>query len=150
MIQTLDPAERTDRNWGVAAHLSALLAGGIVPFGNIIGPLVVYLQNRDSRPFATQHAKAALNFQITLIIVVLLALVVVGVAFFGFFGAAIASSSGSDGNADLPPAFFPVVFGAGGFLVVVGIMSFVWTILGAIAASQGRPYRYPVSMYFVK
>ncbi|HEY3677046.1 MAG TPA: DUF4870 domain-containing protein [Candidatus Tumulicola sp.] len=149
MIQTLDPAERTDRNWGVAAHLSALLAGGVVPFGNIIGPLVVYLQNRETRPFATQHAKAALNFQITLMLVVLLAIIVTGVACIGLFGTAIAAS-GSDGDANLPPTFFPFVFGAGGFLVVVGILSFVWSILGAIAASQGRPYRYPVSMYFVK
>jgi uncharacterized protein len=150
MIETLDPAERADRNWGVAAHLSALLAGMVVPFGNIIGPLVVYLQNRDTRPFATQHAKAALNFQITLMIVVLLVCIVIGVGWIGAIGAAAAAPNGADGDLQFPPMAIAGMVGAGGFLLIVGIVSFVWTILGAVAASQGRPYRYPVSMYFVK
>jgi uncharacterized Tic20 family protein len=75
MIETIDATEREERNWGVAAHLSALIGGFVVPFGNFIGPLVVYLQNKNSRPFATEHAKASLNFQITMGIVILLALI---------------------------------------------------------------------------
>jgi uncharacterized Tic20 family protein len=149
MIQTLDPAERAERNWGVAAHLSALLAGLVVPFGNIIGPLVVYLQNRDTRPFATQHAKAALNFQITLSIVLFLVLIVLGIGWVGVIGATLATSN-SDGNLNFPPSLLSLMIGGGGFLFIVGIWSFVCTILGAVAASQGRPYRYPISMYFFK
>jgi uncharacterized protein len=150
MIETLSPAERADRNWGVAAHLSALLAGLVVPFGNIVGPLVVYLQNRDTRPFATQHAKASLNFQITLMIVVLLVCIVIGIGWVGMIGAAVAAPETPDGNLNFPPTLVAGMIGAGGFLLIVGLVSFIWTILGAVAASQGRPYRYPVSMYFIK
>jgi uncharacterized Tic20 family protein len=148
MIETLDPAERADRNWAVSAHLSALVAGLVVPFGNIIGPLVVYLQNRDTRPFATQHAKASLNFQITLTIVALLVGIVIGAGWLGFLGTAIAASS--DSSPQFPPSLIAGMIGAGGFLFILGIVSLIWTILGAVAASQGRPYRYPVSMYFIK
>ncbi|MEM9620099.1 MAG: DUF4870 domain-containing protein [Pseudomonadota bacterium] len=45
------------------AHLSALV-GFIIPFGNIIGPLVVWQIKKDM-PFVEEQGKEALNFQIT-------------------------------------------------------------------------------------
>ncbi len=46
-------------------HLSAF-GGFIIPFvGNIVGPLIMLSIARGKGPFAEQHAKSSLNFQIT-------------------------------------------------------------------------------------
>jgi uncharacterized Tic20 family protein len=59
----LIPAE--DRSWAVGAHLSAV-ATVIVPFGNVFGPLAVWLMKKQNSPWVAKHALAALNFQITM------------------------------------------------------------------------------------
>ena len=43
-----------DRQWGMFAHLSAL-SGVVIPFGNIIGPLVVWQVKKDTLPFAADQ-----------------------------------------------------------------------------------------------
>src|SRR3954467_5501803 len=49
--------------WGMLAHLSSL-AGLVIPFGNFIGPLVVWLMKKDQQPFVNDQGKESLNFQI--------------------------------------------------------------------------------------
>ena len=56
--------EREVHQWGMFAHLSAF-AGFIIPFGNIIGPLIVWQMKKDL-PFVDEQGKEALNFQITI------------------------------------------------------------------------------------
>lgn len=72
--------DRDSRQWGMIAHLSALV-GFVIPFGNLIGPLVVWQMKKDL-PFVVDQGKEALNFQITVAIAVfvclLLSLVVIG------------------------------------------------------------------------
>ncbi|HET7333003.1 DUF4870 domain-containing protein, partial [Dyella sp.] len=64
------PAE--ERTWGMFAHLSALLGAlltasfwGLACF---IGPLAIWLMKKESMPFASDQAKEALNFNITMAI----------------------------------------------------------------------------------
>lgn len=72
--------DRDSQQWGMIAHLSALV-GFIIPFGNLIGPLVVWQIKKDM-PFVVDQGKEALNFQITVAIAVfvclLLSLIVIG------------------------------------------------------------------------
>jgi hypothetical protein len=146
MIQTIDSTEREERNWGVAAHLSSLVAVAGLPFGHIVGPLVVYLINGEKRPFATAHAKAALNFQIT-ISTGMIALLMVGL--FAYFGAIFSAVTKTPEGA-FPVAAFVGLFGVMGLFFVGAIWSLVLIIMGAVAASHGRPYRYPFAIDFVK
>ena len=60
---------KDDQNWAMACHLSAL-AGFLVPFGNIAGPLLVWLLKRAEIPLVDAHGKEALNFQITVSIAI--------------------------------------------------------------------------------
>lgn len=64
--------DRESQQWGMIAHLSAL-TGFLIPFGNLIGPLVVW-QLKKENPFVEDQAKEALNFQITVFIAVLVCL----------------------------------------------------------------------------
>jgi hypothetical protein len=112
-----------ERNMGLLAHLSAL-AGILIPLGNIIGPLVIWLTQKDKSAFVADQGAEALNFQITATIVGLVLMVLA----FTIIGLIIA----------IP-----------GFLIV-GIAWLVLTIVGGIKASGGERYRYPVNWRLIK
>lgn len=116
-----------ERNWAMSAHLSAL-TGLFTGFGNIVGPLVVWLIKKDSSTFAAQEAKEALNFQIT------------------WMGAVVAL-----GVLSLP---LMLVFGLGILtLFIAGLIvlaSWILSVVGGVRAGEGKPYRYPFTIRFIK
>jgi uncharacterized Tic20 family protein len=65
--------ESQARTWNMLCHLSALACLIGVPFGNILGPLLVWQIQKDKFPSVIQHGKAALNFQITVTIAAMVA-----------------------------------------------------------------------------
>lgn len=71
-------ADASTRQWGMFAHLAALV-GFVIPFGNVIGPLVVW-QTHKEQPFVVDQGKEALNFQITVAIAALICFVLMFVA----------------------------------------------------------------------
>ena len=111
--------DRDERNWGLIAHLSAL-SGFIIPFGSIVGPLVVYLTKRDESAFVEDQAREALNFQIT----IMLASIVAAISMIALIGFVL--------------------------LPAVLVWWLVGTILGGVRASNGERYRYPFTIRFVK
>jgi uncharacterized protein len=107
----------------MASHLSAFL-GSFVALA-VIGPLIVWLIRREVDGFSEQHAREALNFNLTILL-----LVVAGVV------------------------FSILTVGIGLIVVVpiglaVGIAWIVLTIIAAVRASEGREYRYPLTIRFV-
>lgn len=107
------------RQWGMFTHLSAL-AGFIVPFGNLLGPLIFWQIKKNEWPFADDQGKEALNFQITVTIAMLVSFVLM-VVVIGFL-----------------------------LMLVVGIGALVFTILAAIKANEGVHYRYPWTLRLIK
>jgi uncharacterized protein len=107
-----------ERNWGMAAHLSAL-AGFVIPFGSIIGPLVVWLVKKDEMPFVNSQGKEALNFQITVAIGALICFVLM-LLIIGFF-----------------------------LLWALAIVNLVFIIIAAVQASKGEDYRYPFALRLI-
>lgn len=105
------------RNWAVFAHLSAIVAAFFALA--FLGPLVIWLLRRHEDPFVEAHAREALNFNLTLlvwlVVAVILALVLVGFL----------------------------------LLAVVGIGWLVLTVRAAVVAANGEPYRYPFTIRFV-
>ena len=108
-----------DRTWGMIAHLSAL-AGIVIPFGNILGPLIVWLARRRDSAFVEDQAKEALNFNITVA-----------------FGALVCF------------ALMWLLIGIPLFAALV-LYWLAMTIVAAIKASEGAPYHYPFALRFVK
>jgi uncharacterized Tic20 family protein len=115
------------RGWAVGAHLSPWIGG-------FLGPLIIWLAKKDD-PYVEYHARAALNFQISLLIYVMgwLLVATVAIALLAVAGAIVVGI---------------VIFGLG-FLAFV-YLGFVPPIIGAIKASNGELYRYPVSIAFIK
>lgn len=120
--------------WSMLCHLSALSALIGVPFGNIIGPLLIWQIKKVEIPEMEEHGKEALNFQITATIV--------------FLGLAVAVFISG-----LLSAFvigLPFLFLFGLLLLVVTIGWLVVTIIAAVKANEGELYRYPLTIRMIK
>lgn len=107
-----------ERTMGMLCHLLAF-SGYVIPFGHLIGPLVMWLVKKDESAFVDANGKESLNFQITLTI----AWVVSGILCLVLIGLLL----------------LPVVF-------VGGI---VLTIIASIKANEGKVYRYPVCLRLI-
>jgi uncharacterized protein len=107
-----------ERTWGMVAHLAAL-AFFIFPFGNVLGPLIVYLAKREQSAFVAAHAKEALNFNITVLLGGLVSCLLLLV-------------------------FIGVLFGA-----MLFVFWLIMTIVAALKANEGFPYRYPFTLRLV-
>ncbi|MDQ1536432.1 MAG: uncharacterized protein QOE58_825 [Actinomycetota bacterium] len=84
-----------------------------------LGPLIGYLVFKDRGMFIRKHAAEALNFQLTMWIGLIIS--------------------------------FPLLFVGIGFLTggAIFVAMLVCHILGAVAANEGREYRYPFTIRFV-
>jgi len=135
-----------ERNWAMAAHLSALVAIAGLPFGHVLGPLIVYLVKGHESEFVGEHARASLNYQITISI---LTIVLVIVALAMTFGYLIPLSSASESTT--ASASFAVLWVAFGLAVLAILLaSLIFIIMGTVAASEGRPYTYPFAIRFLR
>jgi len=112
------PHDSDERMWAMFCHLSTL-AGYVMPFGNIVGPLVVWMIKKDEYPLVDDQGKEALNFQISItiwmIISLLLCFLLVGI---------------------------PILIG-------LGIFDLIVTIIAAVQANSGNYYRYPLTIRFI-
>ena len=72
---SVDPDEieltKDDLTWGMLCHLLAF-SGVILPLGNFIGPLVMWMMKKDESEFTDYHGKESLNFQISIFIYAIL------------------------------------------------------------------------------
>lgn len=122
------------RNWAVVAHVSGLAVGLVASPGlAFLGPLVVHLLRRDRDPFSAAHARAALNFQLTVLIAaVALVVLAVPLALIGILTLGLG------------------LVALGLALVVAFVLWFVVPILGALAANRGEPYDPPLTLTLVR
>ncbi|MFD0590528.1 DUF4870 domain-containing protein [Paenibacillus sp. GCM10027627] len=113
------PASKEDLTFGMLCHLISL-SGFIVPFGWVLGPLVIWLIKKDRSPYVDAHGKESLNFQISFLIYSIVAgilcLIVIGFV----------------------------------LLAIIGILWIIFVILASVKANQGVLYRYPLTIRFFK
>ena len=112
--------EGSTRTWGMLCHLASLSQFTGVPFGHILGPLVVWLIKKDEMPYVDEQGKKVLNFQISMTIWTFIAALTMFI-FIGFI---------------LVPALL--------------IADIVLTIIGAIRANNREPWDYPLTIDFIK
>lgn len=108
-----------ERQWGMFAHLSAFSACVGIPFGNIVGPLIMFLIKKDEYPFGGDQAKEALNFNISCTLYGLISIALCFVVI-GFI-----------------------------LLPILGIFWLVVTIIASVRSNEGVSYRYPLCIRFV-
>ena len=111
--------EKQERTWAMWCHLTAF-SGYLIPFGHVLGPLVIWLTKRNESKFVDEQGKEALNFQISMTIYALVAslliLVVVG---------------------------FLVLF-------ALAVIALVMVIMAAVKTYKGERFRYPITIRLIK
>ncbi len=108
-----------EKEWAMFVHLISL-AGFIIPFGNIIGPVILWSMKKDSSKFVDEHGKESVNFQITITIFAFIFLIL-------------------------------SLFCIGIFLLIAEtIFMLVCVIWASIEANNGKYFRYPISIRFIK
>ncbi|UCG59199.1 MAG: DUF4870 domain-containing protein [Phycisphaerales bacterium] len=100
-------------NMAMLCHLLAIFTG-------FLGPLIIWLIKKDDAPFIDRHGKEALNFQLT----VLIAMIVSGLLTFICIGFIM--------------------------LMVVWVADLILCIIAALKASRGEEYRYPLTIRFLR
>jgi uncharacterized Tic20 family protein len=107
------------RTWNVLCHASALL-GFFFPWaGHIIAPLIVWLVKRGDSPEIDAHGKESINFQLSMLIYS----VISGILCLILIGFAL--------------------------LAILHIVNVVLVIIASIRASEGKFYRYPITIRFL-
>lgn len=106
--------------WAMLCHLLGLCAFIGIPFGNIIGPLVVWLIKRKEFDFVDEQGKEALNFQISMTIYGIIASLLI-IVLIGWI-----------------------------LLLALVIADIVFIIIAAMKTNDGESYRYPYIFRLIK
>lgn len=119
-----------ERQWAAGAHLAALgvalLTTWFAGIGGALGALVVWFLVRDKYAFASEHAKEAFNFNISMFIYAVISI-------------AIAVFTLGIGLLVLAPLW-----------VVLALAWIVLTIIASMKAYEGQHYRYPITLRLMK
>ena len=109
---------REDTTWAVIAHLCVPISA-VVGLTFVLGPLLIMLIGGPQRPFTRANAVEALNFQLTMLIGLLVSIPLL-LVIVGFFT-----------------------------MLAIAVGGLVLSIIAAVAASRGEVYRYPVTIRMV-
>jgi uncharacterized protein len=128
------PLPAPNKAIAVLSHLGPFLGGFILP-------LVLYLVTDPRELYGRHHSSEGLNFALSVLVVEFgaLALFFVG---FGVMGVA-----GSSGGAIVGLGWFFLIWLG---LLAMAVTAWVFAVIGAIQASKGVWWRYPICYRFVK
>ncbi len=118
--QTRQPGGAEQPEVSKDAMSMAMLCHLLAIFTGFLGPLIIWLIKKDDAPFVDKHGKEALNFQIK----VLIAMVVSGLLILACIGPFLMAG--------------------------VWVANIVFCIIAAMKANRGEAYRYPLAVRFIK
>lgn len=142
-IQSLSPS-LGERQWAAGAHVAALLAALLTSWvagvAGAIAALAVWMLVRDRYAFASEHAKEALNFNLSMLI---------------YTGVALAITVLLVGATLLTLGIGLLVTAPAGLLLlaVYAAIAVAWlacSLIAAFKAYDGQPYRYPITIRLFK
>lgn len=90
--------------------------GYLIPFGNVIGPMILWMMKKEESPMLDEAGREVLNFQITIFLMYFIA----GILCFVLIGYLL----------------LPVVF----------LIHVIYTIISIVEASKGRVYRFGMAI----
>ena len=117
---TLPAAQSNDDRTWALIGHLSAFSAFITGIGCVIGPLIVWLVKRGDSPEIDAHGKEALNFQISMLIYNLVA------------------------------AVFCLILVGFVFLAILWVLNALFVIIAAIQASDGKFYRYPMTIRFLQ
>lgn len=126
MIEERTMKSSNELFWGMSENTYIVFmhisqfAGYIAPLLGFILPLVMWLSNKDKSALIDEHGKNIINWLISLMIYAIIS------AFLVFIVVGIVT------------------------LIILGILAILYPIIGAIRASNGSFFKYPLTIKFIK
>lgn len=142
------------KNIATFIHLSTFTRF-IFPFGNFIGPIILWSANKEKSEFIDAHGKQAINFQIS----ILLYSIVFGMLTIPFFifkifnGIDFIDFNGFQDfhiNIGKPSPLLYIGGALGGLAIVEFIIELVFIVIASLKARDGELYEYPLTINFLK
>lgn len=141
-IQTVSPTQ-DERYWAATAHFAALalalMTAWFAGVAGIVGAGAVYLLKRNDSPFIAEHAREAVNFNLSMLLYALAA----GVAAVVLVGATVLTLG--IGLILTAPAGVLLVL----VVAAIAVMWLVCSVMAGIKALNGERYRYPLTMRLI-
>ncbi|WCO02611.1 DUF4870 domain-containing protein [Psychroserpens ponticola] len=142
------------KNIATFIHLSTF-SRFIIPFGNFIGPIILWMANKEKSEFVDNHGKQAINFQISILLYAL----VIGLLSVPFFIFNIFNSfdfididpfDGVHFNLTEPSPLLYIGGGLGALAILAFILELVFIVIASLKARDGEDYHYPLTINFLK
>ena len=150
---------KNERNLSGIIHASTL-SKYFIPFGNFLLPLILWLGNKNEKPFVDYNGKQALNFQISILLYGVVLATVTGVLFlifaFDFIGFVNVLEINEHkleiydhGRRNYGPlAVYAVLTGV--FALGLLLLDIICTIIATIKGGSGETYKYPLTINFIR
>jgi uncharacterized Tic20 family protein len=142
------------KNIATFIHLSTF-SRFIIPFGNFIGPLILWVANKEKSEFIDAHGKQALNFQMSILLYAIIIgtlsipffifKIFDGIDFFDFHG-----FNDFHFNISKPSPLLYFTGGLGALAIICFILEIVFIIKASLKARDGELYQYPLTINFLK
>lgn len=107
-----------ERNWAMYCHLAAF-SGLIIPFGNVVAPLILWYLKKDESMLVNREGKKSVNFQSSMYIYLFIS------AIFALIGLGLF------------------------LLFTLAVLNFIFVVLAIIKTVNGEDYHYPLSIKFL-
>jgi hypothetical protein len=114
------PPLRQDRTLDATCHFLSFAGLIGIPFGNILGPLILWAIKKDEMPSVNEHGKESVNFQLSMTIYTIIA----GLSILILIGFVL--------------------------LPAIIVLNIVLVIIAGVKAANGEFYRYPLTIRFIK
>ncbi|QIL20253.1 DUF4870 domain-containing protein [Thermomonas sp. HDW16] len=138
-VQILSPSQ-SERLWAASAHVAALLAALMTSWiAGVAGALAafgVWMLVRDKSAFAAEHAKEAVNFNLSMLIYACIA-ALIGVLLLG----ATVLTLGIGLLVTAPAGLVLLLV-----VAAIAVTWFVCSVVAAFKAYDGQAYRYPLTI----
>ena len=142
------------KNIATFIHLSTF-SRFFIPFGNFMGPIVLWISNKDKSEFIDSHGKQIINFQISILLyaIILGTLTIPFFIFKIFNGIDFLDFHAFESfyiNISKPSPLL-YIGGALGILAVIGfIIELALIVVASLKARDGKLYKYPFTINFLK
>ncbi|HZW63599.1 MAG TPA: DUF4870 domain-containing protein [Flavobacteriaceae bacterium] len=146
--------DNQQKNIATFIHLSTF-SRFFFPLGNIIGPLVLWVLNKEKSGFVDSHGKQILNFQLSIFLYAVI-LGTISIPFFVFKlfnGIDFIDFNGFDGfhiNISNPSPLLYITGSLGAIAVIAFIIELALIIHASLKARDGQLYSYPFTINFLK
>ena len=142
------------KNIATFIHLSTF-SRFIIPFGNFIGPIILWISNKDKSEFIDVHGKQAINFQMSILLyAIILGTLTIPFFIFKIFNVIdfIDFNNFHDFHINLgKPSPLLYIGGGLGALAIIGfILELIFIVMASLKARDGKLFQYPLTINFLK